>query len=531
MRNRVNWRALLHRSWLSLLAVWWSHTAQAQTLRIGVQAETLSMDPHFSLIPPSMTVSRHVFDTLAHPDERQKLQPGLALSWSAIEPTEWEFRLRPDVRFHDGTPFTAADVAFTMIRAPDVPNASGGFRVLMKHIIAIQVVDPLTIRFRTETPFPLMAEHLGSVPIISRSAAEGMTSADFNSGKATVGTGPFRFVSWTKGDQVRLIRNDTSWANPAPWAEVAIRPISDDGARIAALLSGSVDAIDRVPISSVSTLRDRPEFVLAQTVSNRVIFIAVNVDPTANSYVLDASGAPLARNPFADQRVRLAISKAIDRGLLTSRIMEGLAVPAAQLLPDGYPGTSANLKPEPYDQAGARALLVEAGYKDGFALTLLVPRDSNANDVKLTEAVAQMLTRIGLRVSVETIPFSVFQPRYRRGDFALAVRGWSTETGEVSMALRSLLATSDMARGWGPINGGRYSNPAMDALLERALSTLDSTNREALVAQATEMAVRDVAIVPLHYQVAVWGFRRGLTYKARSDSYTFAFDIQQEGRR
>lgn len=526
MRNCLTVRKWVLGCVLAALIAWQGGGAMAQTLRIGVQAETATIDPQFALVATSLQVARHMFDTLAHPDERQALHPGLALGWSPVSDTEWEFRLRPDVRFHDGTPFTADDVAFSITRAKDVPNSLGSFAVMTRQVTGMQVVDKLTIRFRTAQPFPLMAEHLSAVPIVSRAATEGVTTADFNSGKAAIGTGPFRFAGWTKGDAVRLTRNETYWGPKAAWASVEIRPISDDGARVAALLSGTVDVIERVPTAAVASLRARTDISLAQTVTNRVIFVGLNVDPAANPYVTDVAGAPLARNPMADPRVRRAISLALNREALTNQVMEGLAVTASQLLPDGYPGTSASLRPGTYDPVAARALLSEAGFKDGFVVTLLTQRYSNTNDVKLSEAVAQMLTRVGLRTNVEAVPFSIFQPRYRKGDFALSVRGWGTETGEGSMALRSLLASRDPARGSGTLNGGHYSNSALDALLEKALATLDPAQREPMVARATEIGIQGVGLIPLQYQVAIWGLRAGLTYKARSDNYTFAFEIR-----
>jgi len=534
MRDRMRSRYRLRMACLAVITACASGIASgitsgiagAQTLTVGLQIETTSIDPHFSTGNPSVSAARHLFDTLVHPDEQQHWHPGLALSWSAVSATEWEFRLRPGVRFHDGSAFTAEDVAFSLARAPDVPNAPSGFGVFTKQITGITVVDPMTIRLRTDRAFPLMAEHLSAVGIVSRAANQGMQTQDYNTGKAAIGTGPFRFVSWTPGDRLRLARNDIYWGRAPAWQEVVLRPISDDGARVAALLSGTVDVIDLVPTTAVRMLREKSSVTLAQTVTSRVIFVGVNVNPAPNPFVTDTAGAPLANNPFVDRRVRLAISKAINRRALTEQVMEGLAMPAGQLLPDGYPGTSPRLQPEPYDQAAARILLAEAGYPRGFNLTLLVPRDRNASDVKIAEALAQMLARIGVHTTLEALPWSIAQPRYRRGEFALSLRGWGTETGEGSMALRSLLGTRDAARGWGMTNGGFYANPAMDALLDQALSTLDATQREALVAQATELGMRDVGLIPLHYQVAIWGMRKGLTYKARSDSYTFAFEIR-----
>ena len=491
-----------------------------------MQRETVSIDPHFSLTNPSVGAARHVFDTLAHPDERQRMRPALALTWQAVTPTEWEYRLRPNVRFHDGAPFTAEDVAFSLARAPNVPGVVGGFGVMPRQITGIRVVDPLTIRLTTATPFPLMTEHLSAVPIVSRAVGEGAQTADYNSGKSAIGTGPFRFVSWTRGDRLRLTRNDGYWAPVAPWSDVTIRPITDDGARVAALLSGAVDAIDMLPSAIIATIRARGDMRIAAVVSNRVAFLGVNMTADPTPFTTGAAGNALPRNPFADQRVRRAMSKAINREAVTSRVLDGQAVPAAQFLPDGYPGTSRKLFPEAYDPDGARSLLAEAGYPQGFNLVLLATRDRGANDIKVAEAIAQMLTRVGVRTSVDAMPYSTFQPRYMRTDFALALRSWGTETGEGSMALRAILGTRDPVAGWGMINGGRYSNPMVDTLLTRALATLDSSAREVLVSQATELALNEQGVIPLHYDIAAWAMRPGVTYAARSDNYSFSWEFR-----
>jgi len=505
-------------------------SGSAQVLRIGVQRDIPATDPHFSMTNPAVSAARHVFDTLAHPDERQRLHPGLALEWRAVSPTEWEYRLRPNVRFHDGKPFTAEDVAFSLTRAPNVPGALSNFGVMTRQITAIRVVDPLTIRLSTAAPFPLMSEHLSAVAIVSEHTGAGAQTADYNDGKAMVGTGPFRFAGWTRADSLRLTRNDAWWGPPPAWQNVVFRPIPDDGARVAALLAGTVDAIDMLPSSAVATLSARAEMRVAATVSNRLVFMGLNVSPDINPLATNAAGVPLASNPLADRRVRLALSKAINRAAIVERVMEGQAVPAAQFLPDGYPGTSSNLHVEPFDPEGARALLTQAGYPDGFNLTLITPRDRGAGDVKIAEAVAQMLTRIGVKASVEAMPWAMFQPRYMKAEFAVGLRGWGTETGEVSMALRSILGTRDPARGWGMVNGGQYSNRAADALLEQALATIAASAREALVAQASEIVIRDVGIVPLHFDMAAWAMRADIGYTPRSDNYTFAWEFRPVAR-
>ncbi len=498
---------------------------RAEGLVVAVAAETNTIDPHFSIVNSSVTVTRHVFDPLVRQDARQRLLPGLATSWTAVSETEWEFHLRPGVRFHNGQELTAEDVAFSLHRAATLPNTVSGFAIMTRQITGMRVVDPLTIRLSTNHPFPLMAEHLSAVGIVSRAVAEGAEPKDFNSGRAAIGTGPYRFLSWTPGGAVRLARNDSWWDRSAPWATVTIRPIPDGAARVAALLSGAVDIIGQVPGNALPVLRTRADIGISQTLSNRVSYLLINHAADAGALMHDPAGAPLGANPLRDRRVRLALSKAINRDVLAMRVLEGAAAPAGQMLPPGHVGVSPQLRPEAYDPDGARQLLAEAGYPDGFGLVLLIASNRDPGDQPVGEAVGQMLARVGIRASIEVMPYSISTARLQKGDYSLMLRGWGTETGEVSMAIRALFATRDAAPGWGTFNRSGYSNPALDAALNVALTEFDAGRREELLQRASEEAAADLPVIPLYFHVASWAFRSGIGYPARSDNYTFAWEV------
>ena len=232
--------------------------------------------------------------------------------------------------------------------------------------------------------------------------------------------------------------------------------------------------------------------------------------------------------------MRKAISKAINRDAIVERVMEGVAIKAGQLLPEGFFGVSPNLQPVDYDPDGAKALLAEAGVGDGFQMTIHGPNDRYINDAKIAEAVAQMLTRVGIKTAVETMPKSVYFKRASRGgpdgtpEFSFILVGWGAGTGEASSPLKSLLHTYDKERGFGASNRGRYSNPEVDKLIEEALATIDDTKRADLLAKATEMAVEDGGIIPLHYQVNTWAGRKGIVYTARTDETTLYTGIRSE---
>src|SRR5215831_9521379 len=239
-------------------------------------------------------------------------------------------------------------------------------------------------------------------------------------------------------------------------------------------------------------------------------------------YVTDKDGKPLAKNPLKDPRVRKAISKAINRAAIVDKVMEGEAVPAGQLLPSGMFGTTPSLKVEPYDPEGAKKLLAEAGYPNGFGLTIHSPNNRYVNDAKVAQAVAQMLARVGIATKVEAMPSATYFPHATELKFSFILVGWSSGTGEASSPLKALIATPSKEKGFGTANRGHYSNAKVDSLLEDALVAVDDAKREALLQRATELAINDTAIVPLYHQVSVWAMRDGITYVPRTDENTLA---------
>ena len=495
--------------------------APASDLTIGIGADVTAIDPHYHNVTPNNNVAAHIFDYLVLRDERQKPIPGLAESWHTVDPLTWEFKLRKGVKFHDGSEFTAADVVASIERVPLVPNSPSPFTAYTKQIKEMIVVDPYTIRFRTAAPYPLMPTDMTQVAIISARAAKASTE-DFNSGKAAIGTGPYKLLRYAKGDRIELARFDGYWGGKTPWEKVTLRLLPNDASRVAALLAGDVQAIEYVPTSDVARIRADKRLNVYKIIADRLIYLHLDSDRDVSPYVTDREGKPLPKNPLKDPRVRKAISKAINRNAIVDKVMEGEAVAAGQLLADGMFGTTKNLKVEPYDVAGAKKLLAEAGYPDGFGLTIHSPNNRYVNDAKIAQAVAQMLTRIGIATKVEAMPSATYFPQATDLKFSFMLLGWSSGTGEASSPLKALLATYNRDKGFGTANRGRYSNPRVDALLEQALATVDDPKREALLQRATEIAINDTGIIPLHFQVNLWGTRNGITYVPRTDENTLA---------
>ena len=507
---------------LAAVLAWAAASAQATDLKAGLVLEPSSIDPHYHNFTPNNAIAQHFFDGIANFNEHQQPVPGLAQSWRSIDDTTWEFTLRPNVRFHDGTPLSFDDIPFSVERAEHIPNSPSSFAMFATGMQFVRVSDRV-FQVKTATPNPIVPNNLANIMIVQHQRAAGAGTPEFNSGAATIGTGPYRFVGFEPGNRLSMVANPDYWGGRPEFDHVEIRFIKSGAPRVAALLSGDVDLIDAVPPPDIRRLRADPRITVTSGVTNRLIFLGFDQFRTETPDVSGTGG----RNPFLDERVRRAISKAVNRDALVERMMEGAAEPAGQMLPGFYFGTSPRLHPEPFDPEGARRLLAEAGYPGGFDVVLHGPNDRYVNDAAVAQAVAQMLSRVGIRVSVETLPGNVFFPAATSGGpnrtpkFSFILNGVNSGTGESSAGLRSALGTIDPARGFGASNRGHYSNPAFDALIEQALGTIDDTKRADLLARAIDLAIgQDVAIAPLYFQLSVWASRKGLVYAPRSDETT-----------
>jgi peptide/nickel transport system substrate-binding protein len=493
--------------------------APAAELRIGLSADVTTFDPHFVAAQPNLTAQKHVFDSLVHVDERGRPGPGLA-TWSHPDPLTWEFRLREGVRFHDGKELTAEDVIFSLERPYTITGSPGGFVPYVRPIVAKQIVDRYTVRLKTAAPYGALAQDLAEVLIVSSRAAKGASSADFDSGRAAVGTGPYRLVRFARGDRIELARNDDYWGGRTPWERVTLFIRPSNPVRTAALLAGQLDAIEHVPPADLARLKRDPAFRIEQAVSWRTILLHVDQQRERPPGVLGRDGRPLARNPLKDLRVRRALSMAIHREAIAARVMEGLALPAANVVSPSVFGHNPEVTPERYDPEQARRLLAEAGYPEGFTVTIATPNNRYINDEQVAQAVAQMFTRVGVAARVEAMPLNAFFTKARNREFGIALLGWGSLAAD--LALRSLAATPNPDTGFGAWNWGGYSNPRLDELVRRALGTVDAQRREAIAREAAALAAREAAFIPLHYQIVTWAMRRDIAYAARTDEFTLA---------
>ncbi|WP_367604161.1 ABC transporter substrate-binding protein [Teichococcus rhizosphaerae] len=502
---------------------------QARELSIGLAAPVTSIDPHFANAAPNSSFARHIFDPLVvrAPDGRPV--PNLALSWTALEDNLWEIRLRPGVKWHDGRDFTADDVVFTFGRAPNVPNSPASFGGSLRTVKAVEAVDPLTLRIATSAPTPNLPIDLAAIAIVSRHVGEGASTADYNSGKAAIGTGPYRLVSYTSGSGIEVTRNDGWWGPRQEWEKVSFRIIPNPGARTAALLSGDVELIAAPSSSDLPRLRQDGAIRIFERQGSRALFLSPDFSRAGEvPFITDNEGRPLPKNPLLDLRVRQALSHAINRQGLAERVQQGMAEATGQWMPPGAFGHNPAVPVPAFDVAKARSLLAEAGYPQGFRITLHASNDRYPADAQTAQAVAQMWSRAGIATTVETLPFATYLTRMARQEYAMVQNSWGSTTGEAGSVLLNIVHSYDQPRRLGASNDTRYSNPKLDAQIEEALSTMDAAEREKRVAAAVAASVEDLALIPMILFKNAWAARRPLAYEPRMDEQTLAMGVRRE---
>ncbi|MEH7911830.1 ABC transporter substrate-binding protein [Rhizobium laguerreae] len=490
--------------------------AQDSTLRIALSGPPTSLDPHLYNAIPNNALARHLFDPLVLTDEMVRSIAGLANSWREVDATRWEFDLRQDAKFSDGSSLTGEDIVASIERVSGI-STPGNFQIYTRSIKSI-TSNGNKLLIETKHWDPLLPNSLSRIGII-KAKFRNATTAEFNNGSAAIGTGPFTIADYVPGDHINLVRNDSYWGPKPDFERVEMKIVSDDAARIAALLSGDYDLVEDLPQTGTARVEASPKLQVIRGMSGRLIYLAMDQHSETSPFVKDKAGKPLASNPFKDHRVRKALSLAINREAIVRQVMTGEAEIASQFLPVGQPGTSPDIESDRYDTEAARALLAEAGYPEGFRLTLHGPNDRYINDAKIVQAVAQMFSRIGIASTVEVMPWSVYSGRNNSAEFSVSLSSWGTNTGETSNPLSATIATKNAEKGVGGSNPGRYSNPVVDENLERAAAAKDNAERYAILAETSKIAFEDKAILPLHREGIVVGAKKTIQYTPRSDQF------------
>ncbi|HEY9239859.1 MAG TPA: ABC transporter substrate-binding protein [Burkholderiaceae bacterium] len=496
--------------------------AGAATLRIASAFDPQTMDPHAVALLYHTRVYTQVYESLVNRDEQFRLEPSLALSWQPSGPTAWRFKLRPGVRFHDGTPFTADDVVFSIERALG-PTSQRSFQ--LKGVKSARQVDPLTVDLLLEAPDAVLPEKLQGLAIMSRawSVANKVEKAqDFNGKQETFavrnanGTGPFRLARFEPDIRTVLARNPQWWG----WAdkrsgnldEVTLVAIRSDATRLAALVSGEIDLVLDPPAQDIERLKREPAIKLLQVTDLGQQYLAF--DQARNE--LEGSDVK-GRNPFRDIRVRRAVYHALNVELITQKVLRGQGVPTGAFLSPKVEGSPPELdKRLAYDPAKARALLAEAGYPNGFGVAL------DCVNVPWREAVCQamtaMLTQVGIRTTLRSSATNQFFPKLTGATASFMEFGW-TPNPDAWASLNALFRTWDVS-GLGTFNAGRYSNPELDRLIDSMRTEPDLTRRRAMVGTALRIVADELPMVPLYRRTLTWAMHRKVTPVQWPTDYT-----------
>lgn len=512
----------------------------AQTLRVGMSAEPTSADPHHYSFTPNNTLRGNVYDGLVNTDARLRPQPALALSWSRSDDLTWRFELRREVRFHSGAAFTAADVVFSFCRTlNNEGELTSSYSRYMRRLASVQPDGDHAVVIKTLAPEPLLLADLANIAILPRAlgpqreltfdvegkcgGGEGWpTLAQFNDGTAAIGTGPYRQQRFEKGAAIVLTRSDSYWGEKPVWAEVRLQPVPQAGPRLAGLLSGDYDLIEAPATADMPRLRQDAKYNVSSAPTPRLVFL--QLDQREESPFVRAHDG---RNPLRDVRVRRALGLAIDRNAIVERVMDGVALPATQVLPDFMAGTIPDLPVPAADAAAARKLLAEAGYPDGFSLTISGPNNRYINDARILQVIAQYWNRIGVKTEVDAMPAATYFGRRAKREFSIPLGGFASGE-EPLIFFRPWLLTTDAPRGHGTSNYGAWSDAKFDEVIARAMVTMDAAARARLQQDAARIVLDQVPILPLHFEMAVWAARQGVSYPGRMDQRTMAAEVTRQ---
>ena len=488
--------------------------AAAKTFKYANQGDALSMDPHSLNESLQLNFTFNIYEPLVGRGKKLELVPALATDWKQTAPTVWRFNLRKGVQFHDGTPFTADDVIFSYNRAKadgsDVKTYVGAIKEIVKvndHAVDVITSEPFPILPDVISNWAMMSkkwceENRATVPVDKRKGVENTASFKAN------GTGPFRLRSREPGIRTTLVRNLNYWDKSIETniEEVIFTPIGNASTRVAALLSGEIDMMEPVPVQDISRVAANASLKVMQGPELRTIFLGM--DQSRNELLFSNVKG---KNPFKDKRVRQAFYQAIDIEAIRTTVMRGAATPAALMEAPGVAGFPADLnKRLPYDAEGAKKLLAEAGYPNGFEVGMNCPNDRYVNDAAICQAVSAMLARVGVKVNLMAESKATYFPKILSRNTSFYLLGWTPSTVDSHDPLYALMATPG-AGGQGQFNLGAYSNPKLDELTAKIQSETDQARRNAMIREAMKLHQDDIGHIPLHQQALAWGAKKNLS--------------------
>ena len=506
--------------------------AQAETVRWARSSDVTTLDPHVFNVGTNFVLMHQMYETLVNRSADGKLVPTLALSWKMLpgDPSVWEFKLRPDVKFHDGTPFTAKDVVFSLNRAKG-PNAQ--VKSLLASVEDIKAVDDLTVQVKTKGPNLIFPNNLTNIFIMSEKwarangAAETQdagTKTENGATRAENGTGPYVLASREVDSKTVMKLNPNYWGKgsaPLEVTELVYLPIKSPATRVAALLSGEVDFAQDIPAQDVARLKQDSKLRINEGPENRSIFLGLNVGASE----LKSSNVK-GKNPFADPKVRQAVELAIDRDAIRRSVMRGLSNPSGIMAPSFVNGYEKAMATYPKaDVAKAKALLAEAGYPNGFTVTLNTPNDRYVNDEAIGTAVAGFLGRVGIKTEVAARPIAQHSVALVKAESDFYLYGWGVPTYDSAYIFDFLVATRGK-EGRGAQNATHYSNADLDNKIVSLSSESDKARRDATIRQIWEVVQKERFYIPLHDQVIHFASARKINVPVHPDNAIHFKDVK-----
>ena len=493
--------------------------AYAQTLRWAAQNDILTLDPHSQNHATTNAILMHAYEGLTRYNDKYQVEPALATKWTYISPTQVRFELRKGVKFHDGTPFTADDVVFSFGR---IRQPQGTMGIYVTGINEIKKIDDHTVDFIMAAPNPLLLRNIIDFRIMSKSWAEKNKTTNTQDYKAkeenfasrtVMGTGAYKITGWTPEQRITMTQNADWWdKHTGNVKEVIYTPIKSDPTRVAALLSGDVDMLTDLPTQDIARLRQDSKLKVVDGPEVRTIYLA----PDMGSPELKHSNIK-GKNPFADKRVRQALSMAIDREAIKRNIMRGLSIPAGLMVAPGVNGHSPELDtPIKTDVEGAKKLLADAGYPNGFEVRLNCPNNRYVNDEEICQAVVAMWARVGVKATLAAENMATFIQKVQNFDTSIYLLGWGVATYDAQYSLQSLIRTRTTGAD-GNFNFSKISDATVDRLVDAMKTETDVTKRNSMIRDALVRTKEEVLTIPLHHQMRPWAMKAGVTTLHRSD--------------
>lgn len=496
--------------------------ASAQTVRIANQGDALSMDPHSLNESLQLSVTGNVYEPLVGRNKDLSLTPMLATSWKQTSPTVWRFELRKGVQFHDGTPFTADDVVFslarTQVEGSDMKSYTNDFKEVRR-------IDSHTVEIETKTPFPILPDVLSLVYIMSKKWCEtnqATVPVDRRKGVENTasfkanGTGPFRVRERQPNVRTVFTRNGSYWGKiEGNVTEVVFTPIGNDATRVAALLSGEVDVMEPVPVQDIDRVNNSANTRAITGPELRTIFLGMDQKRDELLYS-NVKG----KNPFKDKRVRQAFYQAIDIEGIKKTVMRGASNPSAQLVGPGINGFQPEMKRLPYDVEAAKKLMAEAGYPNGFEVSMNCPNDRYVNDGRICQTVAANLSRINVKINLQAETKGTYFPKVLRRDTSFYMLGWTPATYDAHNVMNAIMRCVD-DKGAGQFNLGAYCNPKVDELTLKVQAETDKNKRNAYIKEAFDLHAADVGHIPLHQQALAWGVNKKVKLVQLADNFMY----------